>query len=102
MKIDDLKEEVLKFRDERNWGKYHDPKSVLMSLVSEVGELADHFRWKNGKDLQKYIDENREEIEDELSDIMHNLLLLAHELDVDIPKAFLSKMEKNKKKYPKR
>ena len=100
MKIDDLTKEVLKFRDQRGWKRYHNPRSILLSLVSEVGELADHFRWKEGKDLENYIRKNKEEIEDELSDVIHNALLLAIELKIDIPKSFLRKMEKNKKKYP--
>jgi dCTP diphosphatase len=33
------------FTAERQWESYHDPKSVLLALVGEVGELAELFQW---------------------------------------------------------
>lgn len=100
MKIDDLVSEVITFRDDRNWKKFHNPKDIIISLMTEVGELAEHFKFRNKKELQVYINKNKNEIEDELSDVLHNILLLAHELDIDISRAFKSKMKKNEEKYP--
>jgi NTP pyrophosphatase (non-canonical NTP hydrolase) len=100
MKIDELTREVLKFRDERNWKRYHNPKDLIIKMMTEVGELAEHFTWRKGKELDDYIKKNKSEIENELSDVLYHILLIAHELKIDIPKAFLAKMEQNKKKYP--
>ncbi len=41
----DVEQRLVKFREERNWGKYHQPKSIGEALMVEAGELMDHFLW---------------------------------------------------------
>lgn len=100
MTLKDLQKIVIKFRDDREWEKYHNPKDVFLKLVTEVGELAEHLVWKDSQELAEYLKKNRQEVGYELADVLYNVVLLANQLDVDLDKAFKEKMVINEKKYP--
>ena len=53
--LKDLQKLVIAFRDTRNWKQFHNPKDIALSLVLEAGEVMEHFQWKNGKEIEKYI-----------------------------------------------
>nr|HPJ19893.1 nucleotide pyrophosphohydrolase [Actinomycetota bacterium] len=40
-RFDRFVESVREFRDDRDWAQFHDPKSLILALVGEVGELAE-------------------------------------------------------------
>jgi NTP pyrophosphatase (non-canonical NTP hydrolase) len=98
--IDQLTQEIIKFRDDRNWEQYQSPKNLALGILIEAGELAEHFHYLEGKELKQYIKTFKKEIGEELSDVLYWVLLMAHDLDIDIIKAFHQKMKKNAKKYP--
>ena len=98
--LKDLQKLVIAFRDTRNWKQFHNPKDIALSLVLEAGEVMEHFQWKNGKEIEKYIVENKQEIADELADVFSYMLIMANDLNIDIAKALQEKTEKNNKKYP--
>lgn len=98
--IQNLIKIILKFRDERDWKKFHNPKDVSMSLVLEAAEVLEHFQWKNENEIQEYIKSHKKEIGEELSDVLYWVLLLSHDLGIDIKKAFKRKMVISNKKYP--
>lgn len=91
---------VLEFRNERGWKKYHNPKDSAIGLVSEATELLDEFKWKDEKEIDKHLRTKKERVADELSDVLFWVLIMAHDLKIDLPKAFKKKMKKNEKKYP--
>ena len=33
------------FTEQRDWGQFHDPKSLILALTGELGELAELFQW---------------------------------------------------------
>ena len=35
-------EQVLKFRDDRNWKQFHNPKDLAISISLEAAELLEH------------------------------------------------------------
>jgi len=98
--IKDLTEKVLAFRDARDWKQFHNPKDMALSLMLEAGEVVEHFQWKNNKEIEEYVKEKKEEIGDELADVLYWVLLMSNDLDIDIIEATNRKMEKNDKKYP--
>ncbi len=98
--IKSLIDRIRKFRDERNWKQFHNPKDSAIALLSEASEVLDLFKWLNSKELVTYTKEKREEIGDELSDVLYWVILMAYDLKIDLPKAFEEKMKKNEKKYP--
>ena len=85
-------EEIVKFNEERDWDQFHSAENLAKSISIESGELLELFQWDN-----KY---NKEEVCDELADVMNYCILLAHKLDVDLEEIVLNKIEKSKKKYP--
>ena len=36
---------VLKFRDDRDWKQFHDPKDLAISISLEASELLEIFQW---------------------------------------------------------
>jgi dCTP diphosphatase len=95
-----LTKDAIKFRDDRDWEQFHNPKDNALSLVLEATEVLEHFQWKNGKELEKYCITHKEDIAEELSDVLHWVLLMSAEMDIDIVEAFDKKMARNEKKYP--
>lgn len=93
---------IKKFRDERDWLQFHNPKDMAAALSIESSELQELFLWKNKKEVEEYIKDkkNIEEISDELGDIFSYAIELADNLGIDIEEAVLKKMEKSSKKYP--
>lgn len=97
--IDDLTKRIIKFRDARDWKQFHNPKDVALSLSLEAAEVLEHFQWKNGQELEEYVQKHRDEISEELADVLYWVLLMSHDLDIDIAKALTLKVEKNEKRY---
>jgi NTP pyrophosphatase (non-canonical NTP hydrolase) len=98
--IKQLTEKIIKFRDDRDWKQFHNPKDVALSLVLEASELMEHFQWKTPEEIERYIGVNKLEIADELADVLYWVLLMSRDLKIDISNALLKKIKKNEKKYP--
>jgi len=95
-----LTEIVLRFRDRRDWAQFHTPKELAISLVVEAVELLELMQWKQGAQLEAQLVRKRSAVADELADCLHSILLLAHDLHIDLGRAFANKMAKTARKYP--
>lgn len=62
----ELVEKILKFRDDRNWKQFHNPKDLAISINLEAAELLENFQW-TGKDIE--VPEKSENIAEELADV---------------------------------
>jgi NTP pyrophosphatase (non-canonical NTP hydrolase) len=98
--LPDLTARVLQHRDERDWAQFHTPKELAVSLVVEAGELLALMQWKNGESLTAVLAARREDLKDELADVLHSLLLLANHLQVDLGSALEAKLSRDAAKYP--
>ena len=98
--IKTLTRKIIHFRDARDWAQFHNPKDVAISLTLEAAELLEHFQWKNPAEIEKHIKANKSEISDEIADVLYYLLLLGHDLKIDVLAALTQKLKKNAKKYP--
>jgi NTP pyrophosphatase (non-canonical NTP hydrolase) len=98
--LDKLTALACKFRDERNWKQFHNPKDMALSLVLEASELLELMQWKNGAELAQHLAKRREELGDELCDVLYWVLVIAHDHGIDLRKAFQRKIRKNRAKYP--
>ncbi len=98
--INDLTKRIIAFRNARDWKQFHNPKDVALSLVLEAGEVMEHFQWKNKEEMEKYVVENKVEIGEELADVLYWVLLMSHDLNLDVLDALEKKIVKNEKKYP--
>lgn len=100
MTIEEVQKKILAFRDARDWKQFHNPKDLTISLSLEVGELLEHFQWKNKEEMEKHVKSHKKDLSEEMADILYWVLLTSNELDIDLEKAFKEKMEINEKKYP--
>ncbi len=98
--LNDLTKKIIAFRNERDWKQFHNPKDVSLSLVLEATEVMEHFQWKSKEEIEKYVKTNKEEIGEELADVLFWVLLMSHDLKIDITDALEKKIKKNEKKYP--
>ena len=91
---------VLRFREERDWKQFHNPKDQALSLCLEAAELMELMQWRNGPELDAHLTKIRERLGEELSDVLGWVLLLAHDQGIDLTSAFERKIRINSKKYP--
>ena len=98
----ELKRIVAEFVAERDWKQFHSPKNLSMAMAIEVAELMEHFQWIS-MDASRAIpeaSEKRQEIAEEMSDVLCYLLALANEMQIDMTSSLQRKMVKNRAKYP--
>ncbi len=98
--VKDMIEKIKKFRDDRDWMQFHDPKNMAVSIILEASELLEHFQWKTIKEVDECAKQNQDEIQDEIADIALYLFEMADNLGIDLIKAMEKKLAKNEKKYP--
>lgn len=90
--MDNLKEEIRKFNEERDWDQFHSPENLVKSISIEAAELLECFQWNN--------DFNLEKVSNELADVINYCILLADKLNLNIEEIVLKKLEESRKKYP--
>src|SRR5437764_422946 len=49
-----------RFREERDWKQFHNPKDMALSMSLEVAELLEIMQWKNGAELKSHLAAQRE------------------------------------------
>lgn len=100
--IEDIRRMQAEFTDERDWNQFHQPRNLLLAMVGEVGEVSELFQWKGevAEGLPDWTESEREQLGQELSDVMIYLVELAEKCHVDLPQAVLRKMALNRQKYP--
>lgn len=100
MTLNELTEQIVEFRDDREWKQFHTPKDIAISLLLEASELLEITQWKNGDVLDAHLTDNKDALGDELVDVLYYTLLLAHDQQIDLAVAFERKMARNAEKYP--
>ncbi|WP_300687154.1 nucleotide pyrophosphohydrolase [Chryseobacterium sp.] len=89
-----LIEDIVKFRDERDWNQFHNSKDLALALSIESSELLELFLWKDNEDFKL------DKLKEELADVLMYALLLAHKHNLNITEIIQEKMKKNAEKYP--
>ncbi len=88
---------LLSFRDERDWGQFHDSKNLALALSIEASELNELFLWNKESELPK---DKQVRLREELADVLAYALLLADKNGIDPIQIVLDKIQKNAVKYP--
>jgi NTP pyrophosphatase (non-canonical NTP hydrolase) len=98
----EIEKRVRRFRDDRDWRKFHKPKDLAMSVSIEAAELLEHFQWKSDAEIDAYVADpaRRAEVASEMADVLLLLVSAADVLGVDLHAAALAKLEVNAAKYP--
>lgn len=98
--LENLKEALRLFAEERDWAQFHSPKNLAMALGVEAAELAEHFQWLTQKESFSLSPDKRKAVGHELADVLIYLVRLADRLDIDLLEAAENKIAVNAKKYP--
>ncbi len=87
-------EELIKFRNERDWEQFHNPKDLALAINVEAGELLELFLWKKADEA------NVEKVKEELADVFAFAFLMADKYNFDVKEIVLEKIKRNGEKYP--
>jgi len=100
--LTDLQRRLLAFRDARDWQQFHSPRQLAAALAIEAGELQQAMLWKTDAEVQEGLTAGplREQLADEIADVLSFALLLAHDLGLDPADLIDSKLAKNEQRYP--
>ena len=98
--MNDLVKQVRIFRQERDWDQYHSPKNLVMALVVETSELAEHFQWLTEDQSGNLPPDKLAQVKEEIGDVLIYLANLCDKLGIDPMKAAHEKLCKNRDKYP--
>ena len=101
MTIENLKNEVKKFCEDRDWDQFHNPKELAIGISTEANELLQIFRFKSEEDMKSLMNsEKKTEVEEELADVLYFVLRFAQMNNIDLSNAVENKIDKNNQKYP--
>lgn len=92
-----LIDELIKFRDARNWSQFHNTKDLALAISIEAAELNELFLWKTNEESELV---DRSKLKEELADVLAFSLLLAGKHGFDVKEIVLEKIRKNNEKYP--
>jgi NTP pyrophosphatase (non-canonical NTP hydrolase) len=97
-----LLQEILAFRDARDWAQYHTPKDLASGITIEAGELLECFLWKTPEQVESALQDPqfREHLGEEIADVAIYTLLLAHGAGMNLGELIRQKLILNSKKYP--
>ena len=85
---------LLQFRNERDWGQFHNPKDLALAITIESAELLELFLWKKAEEADV------EKVKEELADVFAYAFLIAEKYNLDVKEIVLEKIKKNAEKYP--
>ena len=89
--------QILKFRDDRDWQQFHNPKDLAISISLEAAELLEVFQW-SGVDIS--YEGKQEKIKEELADVVNYCVLMADVCGLDLDEIIQEKIRVNNEKYP--
>ena len=92
--IKEITKALIKFRNERDWDQFHNPKDLAVALSIEASELLENFLWKSPEEADK------KKVKEELADVLAYSLLLAEKYEFNVKDILLDKIKKNGEKYP--
>jgi NTP pyrophosphatase (non-canonical NTP hydrolase) len=89
-----LIQQLLKFRNEREWSQFHNSKDLAMALSIEANELLEKFLWKKSDEVEV------EKIKEELADVFIYAFYLLEKVGLNLEEIIIDKLNINQKKYP--
>ena len=93
---------IVAFRDERDWAQFHTPRNLAAALAIEAAELQEIMLWRSDQEIDTLLAEptRRQQLQDELGDVLIFTLLLCQSCRMDPLKAVQHKLAVNATKYP--
>ncbi|MCD6321951.1 MAG: nucleotide pyrophosphohydrolase [Clostridiales bacterium] len=90
--MNELIRDIIKFRDDRDWKKYHTLDNLAKSISIASAELLENFQWSNEYDHKNVCDE--------LADIMIYSIMAVEMIGESVEDIIRKKIQKNAIKYP--
>ena len=102
MTIGELLDEVIKFRDVRDWRQFHTLRNLIVSTSIEAGELLETVQWKTDAEIEDLLHDAkaRKHLEQECADVFIYLMLVANTAGFDLIEAAADKLKLNEERYP--
>lgn len=97
--LEELRDAIRRFSEERDWDQFHSPKNLSMALSVEASELLENFQWLSEQESQCLSQEKLSAVKKEMADVFIYLIRLADKLDVDLIAVAKEKVAENAKKY---
>lgn len=97
MDFESVQEDVIAFRDERDWRQFHNPKDLAISISIEAAELLECFQWSG---VDTAVVEKEANIKEELADVLIYCVYLADAMGANVPSLMEEKLRVNRCKYP--
>ncbi|MBU6147023.1 MAG: nucleotide pyrophosphohydrolase [Actinomycetales bacterium] len=96
-----IRDQMRAFTAERQWEKFHDPKSLILALVGEVGELSELFQWLPADDAARLASDAplHDRVGQELADVLLYLVRLADVVNVDLAQTTMSKLQHSAERF---
>ncbi|MEP7194499.1 MAG: nucleotide pyrophosphohydrolase [Actinomycetota bacterium] len=101
--LTEIRDAAREFIAEREWEQFQDPKSILLALVGEVGELAELLQWLPADMAREKLRKEplHTRVAEEMADVLVYLVGLADQCGVDLGSAAVAKIQGSADKYPK-
>ena len=96
-KYNKIIQELIQFRNDRDWEQFHDSKNLALAISLEAAELNELFLWKKDGEVENI---NKERLKEEIADILSFTFLLAEKHNLDVFDIVSEKIKKNDQKYP--
>lgn len=105
--MSDLNDLIIRYREftrDRDWDQFHDPRSLILALVGEVGELAELFQWPAPRieEARDASSEMNRRAAEEISDVLLYLIRLADVLNIDPLRSAQEKLSAAEQRFPAR
>ena len=98
--LEDLTARMRAFSTARDWGRFHDLKSLTLALAGEIGEVAELVQWLPADEAASASDDFRERLGAELADVLLYLVRLADVAGIDLGAAASAKLDRNEDRFP--
>lgn len=100
--VQQMKELVRRFCEERDWDQFHNPKDLAIGMVTESSELLDIFRFKSQEDVSRIMEDPKRSahVREELSDVLYFVLRFAQVNGIDLYSELVNKIAIDAEKYP--
>lgn len=89
--FDAVRRRLAKFRNERNWQRYHTPRNLAESVSIEAAELLELFQWGNQPSPRR--------VADELADVVIYCISLADVSGISLGRAVAAKIDRNAERF---
>ena len=80
--LDSVIKQIIKFRDDRDWLQYHDPKNLAEAISIEAAELQEIFLWMKTEDSKKLSTNQVKNIREEIADIFIFMTYLCNHFEI--------------------